>query len=1084
MYSVDFQNCSVNNNECCWPTFNQICENDYPVYQLCGFIDSLKCANPNLDPIRLLCGNYICNVSSSDSEDSIITVPQVNTSITHSCITHPSCQGSEQNYCDSKTSFKCKENTGEVVSELGKCDGLWDCSSGTDEVGCKHPYGMECESSTNVKIWASDKQICDGNEDCKDGRDENKTICQSFKKGDVHCNMLPSELAKSAPDRVCLHFVNKERGDIPPCLNGHDQMNCDNDSLLWCDVTMPAYGSMTEEVVEYTAISKTLLCDGIKHCDNGLDEECKFLDHKCYIHKHLLCDNHDDCPNGQDERDFHCTDVELTTTATTCKRKLQIRTEQIRFPHLWLCDGVEDCEDGKDEQRTNWQICQHPGGETEWLSDHKECVEDTASCVTWFICPSHDGKVLPVEAVCNGMLHTECPTEQNICSATKSIEAKKDIEHWKTKHSNTEAKKFVSYCLPGLEKFGHFHCIREAFTFYKDVFGVSEDIFLIPKEMQDCRYFYGEEYVFLACDNRCKAADTICPLLHHAVSSTDCKVKKDIEHAYIKSPSLAGGLSYVKHQKYDSEVYESDLFACDNGNCVQIKQVCDLTNNCGDWSDERNCSNAFKCESSLNRISWDSVCDGTYDCADFSDECNSSCSKRLITGVLLCVIAWSFGIIALTMNSAVIFKSLRKCKKVRSNTSLVNHIFLVLIASGDVFISLHLVGIAIANTSFDDNYCKQKYKWRLSWYCSMLGTFQVVGCQMSLFNMLILAMYRGYITKFPTKPSSSYRNIVFKILIAWIVVLICSFTIAVLPVSGVLQDFFVNGYYHENLTNLMLGVPNKFKHLQILSAYHGKINRKLSWRRILKLIDNMFILPEGKNFTHKILSFYGSNSVCLFKYFVTWQDSQRFYILTVLLINISCTVFICVSYLLIIIVSSSLYNKKDGGGAIKKRRRRQQAMIRRISMIIVVGMITWIPIAFVCFLHYLETVDADDYYEVFGILGFPLATVIHPLICEKTLRDSIRRIIQRIPGLSKLNGKVGVKSWLNTTSVTGQTTNVFSNTAVNANNGRSIRCCQTRSTALESSAEETSDSVREQPRRRTLPTHMECNEIRKTPAKP
>ena len=33
-----------------------------------------------------------------------------------------------------------------------------------------------------------------------------------------------------------------------------------------------------------------------------------------------------------------------------------------------------------------------------------------------------------------------------------------------------------------------------------------------------------------------------------------------------------------------------DQFTCDNGNCILRYRVCNMYNNCGDFSDERNCS--------------------------------------------------------------------------------------------------------------------------------------------------------------------------------------------------------------------------------------------------------------------------------------------------------------------------------------------------------------------------------------------------------------------------------------------------------------------------------------------------------------
>ncbi|CAH1252758.1 TMPRSS9 [Branchiostoma lanceolatum] len=75
----------------------------------------------------------------------------------------------------------------------------------------------------------------------------------------------------------------------------------------------------------------------------------------------------------------------------------------------------------------------------------------------------------------------------------------------------------------------------------------------------------------------------------------------------------------------------TEKYMCDNGVCVLPEYRCDGQNQCGDGSDENNCtyacSNEFQCGNGLCKpTSW--VCDGEDDCGDNTDEINCTCSSQ------------------------------------------------------------------------------------------------------------------------------------------------------------------------------------------------------------------------------------------------------------------------------------------------------------------------------------------------------------------------------------------------------------------------------------------------------------------------
>ncbi|CAH0562071.1 unnamed protein product [Brassicogethes aeneus] len=315
------------------------------------------------------------------------------------------------------TQFKC-ENNMQCIPLLFICDGENDCEDGSDENLEKCPKNVTC--AKNEFKCATGRCIpghwqCDNDKDCSDGSDEEETICQKKVCGvdEFTCRSAPGEC-------VPLTWMCDDNAD---CSDGSDEKAC-NETCRSDEFTCK----------NGKCIQKRWACDLDNDCGDGSDEAncpsvtCTENEFQCNekfcISNKWRCDSEYDCIDGRDEQGCPKTPV----TVNLCLPQEYECADRLTCIHKeWLCDGTKDCPDGSDEAPENCvnKSCRadqfqckdrtcipgylHCNDKAECFdgSDELNCGTPIPKCdrKTQFDCGG--GICIPFSQVCDGRQH--CP---------------------------------------------------------------------------------------------------------------------------------------------------------------------------------------------------------------------------------------------------------------------------------------------------------------------------------------------------------------------------------------------------------------------------------------------------------------------------------------------------------------------------------------------------------------------------------------------------------------------------------------------------------------------------------------------------
>ena len=351
-----------------------------------------------------------------------------------------------------------------------------------------------------------------------------------------------------------------------------------------------------------------------------------------------------------------------------------------------------------------------------------------------------------------------------------------------------------------------------------------------------------------------------------------------------------------------------------------------------------------------------------------------------------------------------------------------NHIVILNIAVADFMMGIYLITISILNVvKFGSN----NYNW-IEWNgssgCSIVGSLALISSEASCFLMVTLTSFRLYNVYRPlssmTASSWSWKVCIF---MSWFVAVF----LGVFPMLKISPEFYfpnftvktssgvtvlLQEYQIEEITCSLLGLDrSNYSNYEFVSELeymkkhflHNAAQDQFSsclksyptyqdfkdHRDLMKLVTSFYFneAPNGK------IGFYSFSDTCLPRFFTSLGLPGWEYTIAIITLNLTCFIFIAVSYILIYIRSTK--KRPVNSASTVNLQKREAKMQKRIAIIIITDFACWVPICIMAFVVFLRSFDDGNLlYEITAGFLLPINSALNPFLYSVSLSKLFKRL--------------------------------------------------------------------------------------------